>query len=116
MTDQQQIARWLNWTPHGDDYWLIPDELDMSPEPGLQSGEPRHLPDLETFAGRAEWVALIKDKLMLDYYIEMHWFLDRDEWRLGVTMSELESAIVVYEATELAALTAAVLALMEDES
>jgi len=116
MTDQQQIARWLNWTPHGDDYWLIPDELDMSPEPGLQSGEPRRLPDLETPLGCAEWVALIKDKLMLDYYIEMHWFLDRDEWRLGVTMSELESAIVVYEATELAALTAAVLALMEDES
>ena len=110
MTDQQRIARWLGWTPHGDDYWLIPAELDTSPEPGLQSGEPRRLPDLGTFAGCAEWCALIKGELErrgLGYELG---------WNTNVHWSGIVSMSEVYGATELAALTAAVLALMEDES
>ena len=114
MNDQQRTARWLGWTPHGDDYWLIPAELDTSPLPGQQSGEPRRLPDLTTFVGCAEWCALIR----AEFKRRSYWggdFWDTDSHSVVVCHGSDELA-EVEAADELAALTAVVLELMENES
>ena len=115
MNDQQRIAHeFLGWTPHGADYWLVPAELDTSPLPGLQSGEPRRLPDLETPLGCAEWVELIKAELrQRDYNTRLNLT------KLTATCALYDDGYVVAggrELTELAALTAVVLELMENES
>ena len=114
MTDQQRIARWMGWTPHGDDYWLIPAELDTSPEPGLQSGEPRRLPDLTTFAGVAEWCAVVEAE-----FTRRGWWVSSFTWENGsVDFAVYRMAYQMAEskgADKLAALTAAVLAILESE-
>jgi len=117
MTDQQRIARWMGWTPHGDDYWLIPAELDTSPEPGLQAGEPRRLPDLTTFVGRAEWCAVVEVEVARrELYSEIRRYPQR-VGNVGVMIQNRATShdTVFRRATKLAALTAAVLALMESE-
>ena len=108
MTDQQRIARWMGWTQDAarPEYWYTRDD------PGHE-GEPRRLPDLTTFIGRAEWCALIKAELrQRDYNTRLNLT------KLTVTCALYDDGYVVAggrELTELAALTAAVLALMESE-
>ena len=114
QTTQQRIARWMGWTPHGDDYWLIPAELDTSPEPGLQSGEPRRLPDLTTFAGVAEWCALIRTEFKRRGCWGSIYFWEDGRCELTVYIDSDQLA-ATDGATELAALTAAVLAILESE-
>ena len=108
MTDQQRIARWMGWTQDAarPEYWYTRDD----PE---HEGEPRRLPDLETPLGCAEWVELIKAELRRRNYSTR-----LNLTKLIATCALYDDGYVVAggrELTELAALTAAVLALMEVE-
>ena len=118
MNDQQRTARWLGWTPHGADYWLVPAELDTSPLPGQQSGEPRRLPDLTTFVGCAEWCVLIEVEVARrELYSEIRRYPQR-VGNVGVMIQNRATShdTVFRRATKLDALTAAVLELMENKS
>ena len=109
---QAQIARWMGWMPTADKppYWYIADDP-------THEGEPRRLPDLTTFAGVAEWCALIEVEVARrELYSEIRRYPQR-VGNVGVMIQNRATShdTVFRRATKLGALTAAVLEIMESE-
>ena len=110
---QAQIARWMGWTQDAarPEYWYTRDD------PGHE-GEPRRLPDLTTFAGVAEWCAVIEVEVARrELYSEIRRYPQR-VGNVGVMIQNRVTShdTVFRRATKLDALTAAVLELMENKS
>lgn len=111
QTTQQKIARWMGWGPTADKppYWYTADDP-------THEGEPRRLPDLTTFVGRAEWGALIEEGVARrELYSEVR----RYPQSVGYVEVMIQGAgshdTIFQRPTKLAALEAAVLKLMEVE-
>ena len=107
---QAQIARWMGWMPTADKppYWYIADDP-------THEGDPRRLPDLTTFVGVAEWCAVVELE-----FTRRGWWVSSFTWENGsVDFAVYRVAYQMAEskgADKLAALTAAVLELMENKS
>ena len=109
---QQRIARWLGWTQDAISrvWWYAPG--DWSDEPNDR--RPRRLPNLNTDEGAALWEKLIEAE-----FTRRGWWVSSFTWENGsVDFAVYRGPDKLAEkngATKLAALTAAVLAILESE-